>query len=379
MTHRFPMTIGASRAVTYAARALALLALAGCAKDPAAPALQSDPAKIFWSVTLDQRAITLSTVPQYDTLRITATPRNALGTPIAGAPAVVYKSTDPDHLVVGTDGVLHALQPGNAIRVIATATMDGVTHTDTAIVNVTTESHPPVLTSFSLAIPPEATHIPMWPTSLVATILGFNFYGSLPAVFLGVNALDAEGNPIPGIAIDYQSTDSSIVEIDGLDGLAKGGLRPGQAKLIASATVYGVTMTDTITLSVDLPLVAAFQFYYPTVDSHTPALSATGLTITTGGYVAFFNTTMKPIDIVFDDPANVEEDPVMCSIDPQLCGAGDIAAFGDTTSADFSFANLRVRRFPVAGTYRWHSPLTGFSGVITVEDPMFATRRVRQP
>ena len=94
MTHRFPMTIGASRSVTYASRALALRALAACAQDPAAPALQSDPAKIFWSVTLDQRAITLSTVPPYDTLRITATPRNALGAPIAGAPAVVYTSTD---------------------------------------------------------------------------------------------------------------------------------------------------------------------------------------------------------------------------------------------------------------------------------------------
>src|SRR5690625_4358130 len=55
--------------------------LAACA-DITAPEIfepETDAAKLYGSLTLDNRAINLSTAAPYDTIRITATPRNMLG------------------------------------------------------------------------------------------------------------------------------------------------------------------------------------------------------------------------------------------------------------------------------------------------------------
>src|SRR4051812_21430714 len=69
----------------------------GCGSDDAlsAPAAVTDGAQLYMALTLDHRAITLSTVPPYDTLRLTATPRNAAGAPLSLGDSITFTSSDP--------------------------------------------------------------------------------------------------------------------------------------------------------------------------------------------------------------------------------------------------------------------------------------------
>src|ERR1051325_8443702 len=113
--------------------------LLGCGTDLSAPRPAPDPAQLYWALTLEQRAITLSTVAPYDTLRLVATARAATGDPLPIPTAVVYKSSDLKSLQVGSDGVVRAVAPGNGFQIIATLTMGNLTHADTAQVNVTAD------------------------------------------------------------------------------------------------------------------------------------------------------------------------------------------------------------------------------------------------
>ena len=62
-----------------------LAALLGCGSDSVAPTPTTDVSHFYWSLTLGQHAINLSTVAPYDTVRIAATPRKADGTPLTDA------------------------------------------------------------------------------------------------------------------------------------------------------------------------------------------------------------------------------------------------------------------------------------------------------
>src|SRR5690242_15951235 len=52
-----------------------LLGLAGCGSDRVDTQINPNPSTLYWALTLDQHAITLSTVSPYDTVRLTAIPR----------------------------------------------------------------------------------------------------------------------------------------------------------------------------------------------------------------------------------------------------------------------------------------------------------------
>src|SRR5260221_14173929 len=58
---------------------------------PAAPPI-TDPTQLYMRLTLDDRAVNLSTVPPYDTLQLTATPRDALATPLLNLPTPMFTS-----------------------------------------------------------------------------------------------------------------------------------------------------------------------------------------------------------------------------------------------------------------------------------------------
>jgi len=90
--------------------------LAGCSGlDPVATYEQlTDPAQLFMALTLDHPAVNLSTdatVPSYNTLQLTATPRNALGRPLTGLPAPTFhldKATDSTKVTVTPTGLVTA-------------------------------------------------------------------------------------------------------------------------------------------------------------------------------------------------------------------------------------------------------------------------------
>ena len=116
MMHRLDLPLAVSfaiirtRAFAVAAMLLAL-GVAGCGGDPSVtPPPQQDPTTLFWQLTLNVRAATMSTVAPYDTIRITATPRTISGSPITDLPAPTYTSLDLDRAQVDSMGLVHVIE-----------------------------------------------------------------------------------------------------------------------------------------------------------------------------------------------------------------------------------------------------------------------------
>jgi len=328
------MRLGARRGIWWVGT-LAILGglvglLVGCGSDPVAPKPAPDPARLYWALTLDHRAVTLSTVAPYDTTQLTATPRSALGTALPESATIVFASTNPQNVQVSSTGLVRALSPGDGTVVTATVTVGGVTRADTAVVNVTATAAPPVLGRFSIhPIPPDsakrgATLFPYpWP----------------------LDAADTNGNPIPDLATACTSSDPTVVRV-----LPQCGLifaeRPGHAVITASATAYGVTKADTLDFTVGEWLIAA-------VTISEGAGSLRSATIAIGGTVLWFNQTNQPIDITFSDSADVAQDFVLCQ-----CGSGNIRGLQP--------GGLAGRAFPVPGSYLYNSVAAQASGAIIV-------------
>jgi plastocyanin len=341
-----------------APRALVLLCLLGCAaEDVAAPKPTADAFGLYWSLTLDQHAIMLSTVAPHDTVRLTATPRDASGASLTDAPAIIFHSTDPERLQVDADGLVRALETGIGPGIIASLSIDGVTHTDTAFVRVTGDSAPPVLDTFSIHPGPADSTI--WHANALSSS---DFFGPKR---IAVTARDTNGVDIPNIAVEFRSADTTIATIDQSGYLR--GVRPGTVAIMASTSAFGVSMADTVVYTITNPTAQIVHIdpASPATsgqDAASPPFAPSEVTIAAGGHVLWLNSTGRDVDVVFDDPANVTEDSTMC-----FCGSGNMEAFGDTTGVGFD--GLRSRRFRVAGTYHYHSTITGATGTVTVAPP----------
>jgi hypothetical protein len=281
--------------------------------------------------------VNLSTVSPYDTLQLTATPRAASGEALPLSGNVVYSSSDLAHVQVSSTGLVRAIAPGTGFKVIATLAAGNLTRADTVIVNVTSDAAPPVLAS--LSIHPQAGD-----SAKRAALYGYPW----PAI-----ATDINGQPMPDLAIACETSDQTVVIVAPSCGFI-GTLRPGRARLIASTTAFGVTKADTIDITVGLRLTTTVALAPGNVGLGTA-------TIATGGTVTWLNQTGGPADVTFDDPTNVAEDP-NC-----LCGAGNVPPFGNADPNDFA-ANQVSRRFPVPGTYTYHSSAVAGSGTIVVQD-----------
>jgi len=330
-----------------------VLVFVSCGTDAVAPVPTSSPAALYWALTLDHHAVTLSTTSPYDTSRLTATPRDASGAPLGVPIAVTYQSTDLAHVGVSSDGVLQAVAPASQIQVVATLSLGNVTHVDTAVVNVTTDSSPPVLTSFSIhPVPPDSA---IWDANALTP-----FFNVLGGKVLSAQLLDAAGNAIPGLAVDFRSSDPTIATIDPVSGTLTG-MRPGRITIMASATAYGVTKADSVPFTITMPIIN--DMVVTQMDVGPVSFVANEVTIRQGGTILFADFTRQPVDIVFDDSTHVAQDSLICG-----CGAGNIPPFG-ADSTNF-FADLTTRSFPTPGTYAFHSTLVpGLSGKIIVTDP----------
>lgn len=339
----------------WAATVLALFAV-GCGgevPEPTRTYAPIDASALYWALTLDHHAVTLSTAAPWDTLQLTATLRDASGAPLAGSHTISFRSTNPSRVQVDATGRLQAIETGTNIRIIAEATIDNVRHADTTTVNVRADTPAPLPAVFSIH-PADST---VWP-------VGGN--GSAANKALPATVLDASGRSIPGVAVYYTSLQPFIaIPSNG----ALQARQPGEATIVANATIYGVPVADTVTFTI-IPRIKA------EVDMHlrpttlggplAPAFEPRDLTISVGGAVLWRNGTGRPMDVTFDDPTNVTATsaPLTCGTG-DAGGAGNIPAYGDTTSA-FSITNCRSRRFMAPGVYSYHSTATGAAGRITV-------------
>lgn len=359
----------------------------GCASDTTGPRPIS-PAQLYWQLALNHHAITLALTPPYNTVQLVATPRAATGTLLADTRPTTYTVTDaygnPDtNVTVSSTGLLMAVAPDAGIRVIAAHTIGQVTRVDTATVNVNDVTPVPHVAALVQAFPPGDSA--RWTSATLTTTEGV--FGHPIAT---QSVLDSAGNPVPNVAIRFTASDSVIMvdfstfkSILGFGALLP--YRPERLKLIAEATVYGVSLTDTIQYTVGWPLVKVVHVvpWYP-AGSRTPvgAFTPPVDTVAVGATVVWVNESGLPADVVFDDSTAAQ------SADSTAVNTGVLAftyrlhnqASGNlpvwTTKLDTvavysdgsvqTYPEVQARRFPVAGTYRYHSALYGTTGVLYV-------------
>jgi plastocyanin len=337
--------------------ALALVGLLSCGDSIVPTQPIEEPAQVFWAITLDQHAVTLAMTPPFDTLAVVATPRNPSGTPLDGLGPVTFTSTDLTKVRVGPDGVLQAVAPGTRVLVIAKLQAQGVTNLDTVVVDVTPTAPASPIASLSIQpIPPDSAK------------LGNN----AGAKFIEPRVTDADGNPYSGLLVDFISLEPTIGRIDRAAGSLGAQGQLGQARIVASATAYGVRVADTVTYRFGLPVAALIEVHpgsmegVSTVSTFVPA----GVRIGVGATVLWLFLPDVPTDVIFDEPAFAEEDPMGVNGLGALTGAGDLPS---STGCTFEHPEniftecFRARRFTVPGVYRFHSTVTGVQGQIIVE------------
>ena len=352
-----------ARALGLALSATAVLA--ACAPDTTQPAPTTDPSALYWSLTVDHEAVTLSLHPPYDTIRLVATPYTLSGAVVSGGSQPHFKSTDFTRVQVDSTGLVRAIKAGKRIQVVAVDTVGNVVHADTVWVNVIDAADPPPVLA-TLSIQPIAP-------DRAKTALVRRFYDPVPR--LVARATDANGNAIPidSLAVRYTSSDPSVATIDPVSGLITHYLQVGTVTFIASATAFGVTKADTLPFTLGLPLQEEIIIQTPvdvqgnTVVAFPPSPTIIGV----GGDVIWENEHQVPVDVTFDDPTNAGQDDTACTLkSPQFavayCGAGDVPAWSADTSGDFNM-NKRVRQFRAPGTYHYHDTHTGAAGTIIVQ------------
>jgi len=260
-------------------------------------------------------------------------------------------------------GASASVATGASVTVVAKLTIGALTMSDTALVNVNdVPSPPPVIATLSIQ-PAEGD------SAKVAT--GFS-------AFLTPVVLDANGNQLFDVAVRLWSSDTTVVTIDAFGDITGGA--PGHAMLYAQATAYGVTKLDSLRYTVGQPIFAIEPILARTPkNSLTPVsyFSPGTLTIGVGGHVIWLNQAKQPVDIVFDNQAAAHAAAdAYVDIFAYLYGlngpdnpnaAGNIPEFApvDSTSGGDG-KGVRIRWFPQAGTYTYHSALYNTTGSVIV-------------
>jgi plastocyanin len=352
-----------------------LLACGGDVAEPHQPLTGDGAAALYWRLTLDHEAVVLSTAAPYDTIRITATPRDARGAPLEGLGPVVYRTEDPEQVVVDPTGLVQARAAGSSLYVVAELEAGGVRHADTLFVTITADAEPPALAGLSIR-PPEpdsVRHAVRGDGSFVTVDGAGRLAVAIDLKFVLSYGRDAAGNLIPGIPAKFQSSDTTVLQaFDGGTLVLLRGKRPGRAKVIASTAAYGVPLADTVEFEVIQPVLSAVRAYRRPSDGRI-LFGPEEVRVSPGGTVLWVNTSGDPVDVTFADPSGVAEHGALgCAaggvVDPG--GAGDIPAFGvpPTQGDTLMVENCRSRRFPTPGVYEYHSPLTGATGRVVVGD-----------
>lgn len=373
---------------SLAAGTLLLATLLGCSSDsvgPYQPATGDAAAGLYWSLTLDHEALTLSTVAPYDTIRLTATPRDANGKPLVGLGPVTYTSSDPTRVQVTPDGLVRALDIAFGVSIKAELTAGEVRHADQLYVMVTNNPSPPVLTRLSAEpLAPDSTIWAVGGEGAFFQVRADGSYTTTGAKLLTVHgAFDQADQPINDLMINYTSSDSTVMTAIGEGSVVLiDAQRPGRASVIANATAYGVTRADTVEFTIRMPLAVAVRIKGKSTSTGgvtAPLFEPAEVTVSPGGTIVWANVSGEPVDIVFDDPASaVEHGAVSCAAAGvvDVGGQGNVEAFGEPQAPDatmLSAANCRSRRFLTAGVYPYRSAQTGATGRIVVTDDLSAS------
>ena len=352
--------------------AVSLMSAVACSSPDLSGPTSTDPAQLYYTIALSAHAITMDTLPPYDTLQLTATPRNAVGALLVGAPAPTFTTTDSSVRVSAT-GLLTARAVRNNVNVIATLIYHGIRLADTAVINVTGNATPP----------------PMFDHLIFGLSAGDSVMIAFPNQFsrfyfpttkqLQTVAADAAGTQIPGSLVALRTSDvlkatfqtefddnsrTAVVSTNSANvNIVLNTSGMGPVTVYASATVYGVTFQDSLQLMITQPLLAQFVIKQQAVPgSTTPvvtSLPASPQVIGRGGIIWWRNQVSDSVDIVFDDPTAAATEGGFFN-----AGGGDIPAFAGCPNC----FTIQGRRFLNAGTVHFHSVRQpGVSGTIIVQ------------
>jgi len=374
----------AGRIVRWLAVALALL---GCEDVPKVATFEpiTDPRELFASVTFEHRAINLSTAAPYDTFRLTVMPRNALGEPMSGLPAPTFESSDTTRVQVTPEGLLRARRAtdrGRPVEIVAKVIAENnIAHADTAIVHVTADPNPPGIQALRIA-PDSASmlevHLPTqglgiysllhlaagMPLDEVIRLMGMAL---IPQFFDESRRLIISGADF--IAVAFRSSNPDALAVHPW----RGELHPYRlehARIVARSVVYGVEVSDSVDVQVVLPTHVGITIIED--EQGNLSLEPKEVALSPNATVLWYNTSERPVDIIFDRPEDVLEDPEFCDrLGGEFCDRGNIAAFaGEPIEGIGDLTNLlnaiRLRRLPKPGVYTYRSILTGLEGRLIV-------------
>ena len=358
--------------------------LLGCSGDTTGPAA-GDLSRLYVALRLNQHAINLAVDPPYDTVRLTATALSAAGTALPSAGTIRFSVADSS-VTIDSTGLLTAHFATPSVTVIALSTAYGVTHEDSANVQVTATPPAVSVARFTIQLPPGVD------TNIAVTYNPGSQWLDSP-VLTTVATNQAGNDTISGLLVRYSSSDPVVADVSSqvaTSQLVKGQLyagdialtptQIGRATITAETWAYGIAKRDSLTFVVGPPHFLTIQMLPKTpITSLTPigTFNPEHYIVGIGAIVTWENDSVNtPIDVVFDDSGAVQEAETLgsgqlslfsCSLGIADCsptGAGNIPAFHADPATGPAF---RSRSFPVAGTYTYHSRLYGTRGSIIVQ------------
>lgn len=362
-------------------RSLALVGLAtslgaglGCGSDTTGPS-SGRMKEGYWALQLDQHAITLSLTAPSNKLQLHAAPLTVHGDTIPTTAKVQYTSSDSSVLVDST-GLLTARLTNVGVNIVAQLTVTNesgqpVTLADTAMVNVNVPPAPlPVFTAFQITTPGDSATF-----SAVAGMAGMT-----------VTALDASNTPLTSdnaYNVFCRSSNRDVVNFGRgffrLPNASSGDFvpgnyayLPGNTMITCSATIYGVRQTDSISVRIGMPVYGKLTVdAVPLVSGDTNVLVSTAVVkIGVGGIIQWDNKSGHMVDLVFDDSLAPQSVPTLartigsgilnvpCRIAARChlpSPAGNVQLQPATSALFTNGIGRDFRRFPVAGTYPYHS------------------------
>lgn len=386
---------------------------------------------LFWDLRLDHQAVTLSTTPPYNTLTLTATPRNHASEPLKGLPAPVYTTSNPRSVVVTAEGKIQAGPQGGLATVTATLTVANVKHADTVYVLVVDNPAPPVLDRVSIhPLPPDSAKravsgIRVGPVVASTTntfprmikleetdVPGGSFLqGFHPIYPFPVRTTDLGNNPISGL-VHLESADATIATFYDNDkarpsftvflpfesALSSPWIQPqksGVVTIYASATMFGVTKADTLQYHVGWPLATGIvaaplplrgpgNFFLKYIPGKLTKAASAPVRIGTGGVVAWRGESTEETEVVFDDPTHVRAYETLSAslLNPALCDPSNISFYpvgGCAAAGNFVLPPVTIvegmtiysyayRVFRVPGVYNFHNARNGVRSQVVVGD-----------
>jgi hypothetical protein len=334
-------------------------------------------ATAYWTLQFTHHAINLALTPPYDTVQLTAVPRNAAGAPLAGLGQVTYTTMDST-VTVSPTGVVTArtVTPPGGTQVIATLQdrLQRVTHADTVFIQIV--QTPPALPLKTFSLQPALGDSAKRSFDFTTNTTGFGTSG----VFLWpVTVTDAHGDSVCTVSacalqVSYTSSNPAVATIDPHTGEVRN-IDTGHVVFTAATLAYGVAERDSVAFTVGYALngtvymTLAILAGVLTVGFVAPRKLLLGV----GAVVTFCNKTPQPVGIAFDNPAAVDTascGPVNGVFAPPT-GSGDIPAFGGVMQLDTVFnpngsintidtlynnpADAVCRRFNKPGVYHYHS------------------------